>query len=105
MTDLPMHWKKLNKKPFRMHGPVENFVYMIAFFPLKRALLLRKDYTVLCTMETRKAKQLLEEAKEMGWVTVELKDCGLGDRPDHYPKKSEVSYWVEIKDEGNTSSN
>lgn len=97
--ELPFHWKKMNKKPFIVDGPVENNVYMILFFTLKRAVLLRKDYTVISTMETRKAKKLLEEAQEVGWVTVMLKDCELGDRPPNYPKKADIIYWIEVKSE------
>lgn len=98
--ELPFHWKKLNKKPFVSNGQVENNVYMILFFDLKRAVLLRKDYTVICTIETRKARLLLEEAQIKKWVNVIIKDCELGDRPPNYPKKSDITYWIEVKNEG-----
>ena len=62
MDNLPIHWKKMNRKPYDSKNPDHNAVYAIAFFPLKRALLFRKDYSVLTTMETRKAKQLVDEA-------------------------------------------
>jgi hypothetical protein len=97
MPELPIHWLKMNKVPWSPTEINPNAVYMILFFKLRRALILRKDYSVICTMETRKAKQLLSEAKEQGWVGVELPDCKLGDRAVDYPKRADFGYWVEVQ--------
>lgn len=96
MMNLPKHWKMMNREPFNAKDPKPDAVYAIAFFTLKRAILYRRDYTVLTTMETRKARQLIDEAHEAGFTGVFIKGSKLGVRPETHPKESDIMYFTEI---------
>ncbi len=97
---LPLHWIKMHRKPYDPNNYDCDAVYAIGFFTLKRALLFRKDYTVLTTMETRKAKQLVEEAEAAGFCKTKLEKCKLGERPETHPKECDVMYFTEIPEDG-----
>lgn len=90
------YWKKYNKIPFDYSKPDSNALYMMAFFDRRRAVLIRKDLTVICTFETRKAKQLLDQAIQRKWVSTNFKDCTLGERPEGYPKEANILWYIEI---------
>lgn len=90
-----VHWKKYGKVPYDHKNPLPNAVYIICFFIGRRTLLLKKDLSVLCTFETRKVKQMLEEAKAENIISYSFTDCPIGERPDGYPKKADFAYWVE----------
>jgi CRISPR/Cas system-associated protein Csx1 len=89
------YWNKYNKIPFNRDNLVENAVYMILFYERKRALLLRKNLTVICTMETRKAKQLIEEAKEKKWIT-QVSGAIKMVKYENYPKACDEAFWIEV---------
>lgn len=91
------YWRKYNKNPFDYRNPtMPNAVYMICFFVRRRAVLLRKDLTVLCTFETRKAKQLIDQAVENRWVGSCYSNWGIGERPTGYPKEADIIHYIEL---------
>ena len=94
--ELPKYWKMYGKTPFDYSDPKPNAVYMILFFEGKRSLLLKKDLSVLCTLETRKAKQLLEESIIEGWNSQTFMNSSLGSRSEGYPKLCNSLFYIEL---------
>ncbi len=96
MNNLPTHWTKMHRKPYDIKNHDLTAVYAVGFFDLKRALLFNKEYKVLTTMETRKARQLVQEAQEAGFCVTKLENSKLGDRPETHPKLCNLMYFTEI---------
>lgn len=101
VTEITKYWKMKNKIPF---GLIENSdprltVYVIAIFRFnkKQALLVNRNLDIISHMETRYAQKLVDEAKENGWISVEMEDTKYGPRDSNYPEIADYVCWVEIK--------
>lgn len=95
---LPKFWNMYSKIPYsrKYENEYKDVVYAIAFFEKKRALLFRRDYTILGNTETRRAKILIEEAIENMWIEQIFVNARLGDRPEGYPKEAKTLYWINV---------
>ena len=99
VSELPATWEMKACVPFNNKGANPSYpkvVYLILFFPRRRAILLRRDYSVIQTMETRYARKLLSEAQEQGWVREHWKNYSGGGRPESYPEEAEIAYWIDV---------
>jgi len=93
---LPYRWEYKEYFPFGLikDSSPKRTIYIIAFFPRKRALLFNKDYEKIGMTETRIARQLLEEAKERKWLETQWDGWTGGTRPEEYPKKGHA-FWIK----------
>ena len=88
------YWQKFNLIPW--NSKIENpkdAVYIIILFHRKRALLLRKDLSIIKTFETRKMKNLIQHHIKV--VKQACLNPTLGERPFGHPKEGEILYWID----------
>ena len=98
LENLPHYWRMKNCLPFRFLDSTirhPRIIYVIMFFDRKRALLYARKYDLLGQMETRYAKKRLKEAQERKWVGESWENYGLPVRPEGYPDKCEIAYWID----------